>query len=96
MAVERRRLLSANDTKLETDYLTVGKIMHNMLSQNTAPHTVGMVTTSAQVKLLIIVYGAGYDTLLRTKSFDVHSFYKKENMQISKSILASIWRLQVG
>lgn len=83
-AVEYSCMLIANNTKLETDYLKVGKLMHNMLRQNSICHIFGMVTTGTQVRLLFMVYDAGYVNLLRTKSLDVPLLYKTENMQIIK------------
>lgn len=92
VAVEHSRVFLANDTKLETDYLKVGKIMHNILRQIPGLHIVGMVTTGTQVKLLYIAYNNGYITLLLTKNFEVHSIYKKENMKILKKHLANLLR----
>lgn len=89
-AAKHRHVLLDNDAKSRIYYLNVGKVMHEIMRQNAAPHIVSMVTTVTKIMLLFMAYGAGYVTLLRTKSFKISAFYRQYYMQTMKTILTYI------
>lgn len=89
-AAEHSCVPSDNDAKSRIDYLKVGKVMHKMLTQNAVPQIVGIVTTATKIKLLFMIYDAGYVSFLRTKSFKISMFYMQDYMQILKNIFTNI------